>query len=135
MRGALDELAASEAAEHGTANGFRQMQAAADAFEEATQAPSRDLERIANLDIAFYLSIAELGQGELLPGLLSKLNQVMTESRRMTRSLPGQLERSVAEHSAIAKAVAERDPTRARREVRKHLAHVRKLVDEIVIAE
>jgi GntR family transcriptional repressor for pyruvate dehydrogenase complex len=135
VRGALDELAASEAAEHGTASGFRKMLAAADAFEEATLAPSRDLERIANLDIAFHLSIAELGEGDLLPGLLSELNQVMTESRRMTLSRPGQLARSVAEHSAIAKAVADRDPARARREVRKHLAHVRKLVDEIVIAE
>lgn len=135
VRGALDELAASEAAEHGTANGFRHMLAAADAFEEATRSPNRDLDRIANLDIAFHLSIAELGRGGLLPGLLSELNQVMTESRRMTLSRPGQLERSVAEHSAIAKAVAERDPARARREVRKHLAHVRKLVDEIVIAE
>ena len=135
VRGALDELAASEAAEHGTASGFRHMLAAADAFEDATRSPNRDLDRIANLDIAFHLSIAELGQGELLPGLLSELNQVMTESRRMTLSRPGQLERSVAEHSAIAKAVAERDPARARREVRKHLAHVRNLVDEIVIAE
>lgn len=135
VRGALDELAASEAAEHGTTPGFRRMLAAADAFEDATRSPNRDLERIANLDIAFHLSIAELGQGELLPGLLSELNQVMTESRRMTLSRPGQLERSVAEHSAIAKAVTERDPARARREVRRHLTRVRKLVDEIVIAE
>jgi GntR family transcriptional repressor for pyruvate dehydrogenase complex len=130
VRGALDELAASEAAEHGTASGFRQMMAAADAFEEAARSANRDLERIAELDIAFHLSIAELGQGDLLPGLLSELNQVMTESRRMTLSRPGQLERSVTEHRSIAEAVAERDPA-----VRRHLANVRKLVDEIVIAE
>jgi GntR family transcriptional repressor for pyruvate dehydrogenase complex len=135
VRGALDELAASEAAEHGTASGFRQMMAAADAFEEAARSANRDLERIAELDIAFHLSIAELGQGDLLPGLLSELNQVMTESRRMTLSRPGQLERSVTEHRSIAEAVAERDPARARRAVRRHLANVRKLVDEIVIAE
>lgn len=135
VRGALDELAASEAAEHGTAAGFKQMLAAADAFEKAALAKERDLERVANLDIAFHLSIAELGEGELLPRLLSELNQVMTESRRMTLSRPGQLKRSIAEHHAIAKAVADRDSAQARRAVRKHLSHVRKLVDEIVIAE
>jgi GntR family transcriptional repressor for pyruvate dehydrogenase complex len=133
VRGALDELAATEAAEFGTTAGFKKMQTAAEAFAKATE--TNDYARIAELDIAFHMSIAGLAQGELLPHLLSELNQVLTESRRITLSRPGQLKRSITEHEAIAKAVAARDVVAARRAVRKHLIHVRKLVEEFTIAD
>ena len=135
VRGALDELAASEAAKHGTEPEFEKMLAAAVAFEGAVQAPRRDIERIADADIAFHQSIAELSGGELLPRLLRELNHVMTESRRITLSRPGQLDRSVTEHRAIADAIIGRDAAAARRAVHKHITNVRKLVDDIVIAE
>jgi len=135
VRGALDELAADEAAANATSASIKRVQSAAQAFAKAAQRQRLDFEQLADLDIAFHMAIANAGGGALLPQLLDELNHVLTESRRMTLSRPGQLEKSVAEHDEIARAIADGDAATARRAVRKHISHVRKLVAEFKLSD
>ena len=133
VRGALDELAAVEATKQATVDGVETVRMADQAFRAAVQSGETDLRRLSELDVTFHVSIATLSSGELLPRLISELNGVLEESRRITLSRPGQLQRSEAEHGAIVEAIAARDAAAARRAVKKHLGHIRKWVDEFQI--
>lgn len=130
VRGALDELAAVEGTEHATSDGIAGMRKAEEAFRLAVESGETDLRKLSELDVAFHLSIAALTKGELLARLLGELNGVLEESRRVTLSRRGQLQRSSDEHSAIADAIAKKDPLAARLAVREHLVHIRSWVDE-----
>ena len=120
--GALDELAAEDAALEGTADGLAQMIAARDAFAKAVE--SNDLEQMAATDVAFHVSISRCSDGQLLPQLLIELNGVLEESRRMTLAGAGRSARSVKEHAAIVEAIVAHDPRGARRAVARHIKSV-----------
>lgn len=135
VRGALDELAATEATEHADEAGLAHLLRAEGAFADAAGSEAPNYAQIAELDIAFHMGIAESSQGILLPRLVGQLSDVLSESRRITLARPGQLERSVSEHRAIAQAIVDRDAAKARRAVRKHLVHIRKWVDDFTVPD
>ena len=123
VRGALDELAAAEAASEGTDEGLAQMVAARDAFSDAVA--RNDLGVMAEKDVAFHVSIAKCSVGQLLPQLLVELNGVLEESRRMTLAGGGRSLQSVKEHAAIVDAILTKNPRAARRAVARHIKSVR----------
>lgn len=123
VRGALDELAAEEAALHGTEMGLARMVEARDAFEAAVE--SNDVAQMAACDVAFHVSIARCCDGHLLPQLLIELNDILEESRRMTLASSGRSHRSVVQHAAIADAILAKDARGARRAVARHIGSVR----------
>lgn len=131
VRGALDELAVVEATAHADPAGLRRLQGANDAFRRAVEHQPLDPGVVAECDVAFHITIAELAGGVLLPRLVRELNGVMEESRRVMLARQGQMERSVAEHQAIIDAVVSGDPRDARRAVRKHLAPIRAWLHEL----
>ena len=124
VRGALDQLAAEEAATHGTEEGLASLVAANEAFRRAIQGDQPDFSAIADADVAFHVSIARASGGNLLPALLSELNGILEESRRMTLARTGQLERSARQHQAIVDAIKGGNATSARRAAEKHLAAI-----------
>lgn len=124
VRGALDELAAVEAIEHGDESAFSLIDDANSAFQRAAGADSTDTRRTAELDATFHMSIAHASRGKLLPRLLEELNGVMEESRIATLSRPGQLATSAREHTAIVDALNAHDTSAARRAVRAHIDNV-----------
>lgn len=134
VRGVLDELAAVEAIDYATPEGLSVMREAEQAFAAAVEAGETDLDVLSRLDVAFHVSIAALSSGELLHGLVSELNGVLKESRRVTFSRPGQLQRSVVEHRAIADAIVARDVPAARQAVQQHVLQVRRWVSEVAVA-
>ena len=123
VRGALDELAAEEAAIEGTDRGIAELIAARDVFAAAVE--SNDLGQMAAADVAFHVSISRCSGGQLLPQLLIELNDVLDESRRMTLSNSGRSLQSIKEHAAIVDAIVARDPRGARRAVSRHISSVR----------
>jgi len=129
VRGALDELAAGEAATEGTDEGIAQMIAARDAFAAAVQ--RNDLGEMAALDVAFHVSISRCSGGQLLPHLLIELNGVLDESRRMTLAGRGRSLRSVKEHAAIVDAIIAKDPRGARRAASRHINSVRTWIQKL----
>lgn len=124
VRGALDQLAAEEAALRSTESGLNAMLAANDAFHDAVRDDQPDFGRIAALDVAFHVAIAKAAGGRLLPTLLTELNGILDESRRMTLSRPGQLERSAQQHQAIVDAIKDGNASMARRAAEKHLSAI-----------
>jgi GntR family transcriptional repressor for pyruvate dehydrogenase complex len=130
VRGALDELAAQEAAINGTPQGLAEMTTCCERFRDAVEADVRDYAQLAVLDVAFHVSIAQCSGGQLLPKLLSELNGILDESRRMTLARSGQLPRSVKQHQAIVDAIRSGDARAARRAADRHLGDIRKWIQE-----
>lgn len=125
VRGALDELAAEEAALHGTGDGLAQMIEACDAFRAAIEGDGQDLAQLAVLDVTFHVSIARCSGGQLLPKLLVELNGVLDESRRLTLAGRGRPARSAQQHQAIVDAIVAGDGRGARRAAARHIGAIR----------
>lgn len=135
VRGALDELTAEEAALHGSAVDLARVTQACQQFHDAVTADPHDLARMAELDVAFHMAIAESAGGELLPKLLLELNGLLAESRRITLGLTGQPLRSAQQHQAIADAILAGDAVGARRAANLHVAAVRLWLQRVAAPE
>ncbi|MHB1553695.1 MAG: FadR/GntR family transcriptional regulator [Acidimicrobiales bacterium] len=128
VRGALDELAAEEAALHHNDEALARMVEANEAFQRATEGQDQDFERLATLDVAFHLSIADCSGGQLLPTLLAKLNGMLGESRRLTLASRPRALRSAKEHQRIVDAICAGDASAARRAAARHMGAIRELL-------
>lgn len=125
VRGALDELTAEEAALHGSAADLLRVTEACQHFRTLVDNDSHDLAKMAELDVAFHMAIAESAGGILLPKLVHELNGLLEESRRITLGLSGQPQRSAQQHQAIADAILAGDAVAARRAANMHVGAVR----------
>ncbi|MCD4852036.1 FadR family transcriptional regulator [Arthrobacter sp. AK01] len=122
VRGALESLAAEEAARHGDRDDLRAIEEAEREFEHAASAG--DGLDAAERDRAFHLAIADASKGELLPRLIHELNDLLSESRGATFAQKGQLQKSVQDHRDISRAIAEGDPAAARHAVDVHMTRI-----------
>jgi len=124
VRGALDELAAAEAAASGDVAAVAEVADLHERFAAAVGgAPA--IEELVRLDVAFHNAIAVASGSSLLPGLLKELNTLFTDSRRAAFALPGRAERSAEEHGRIVAAIQTGDPDAARRAAAEHLMSTR----------
>ncbi|TAM66542.1 MAG: FadR family transcriptional regulator [Microbacteriaceae bacterium] len=112
VRGALDGLAASEAAVHASAKARASLTRAHDDFKAAVLA-SATPQALTALDVKFHEAIASSGRGTLLPGLLKELNNLLVESRHILFAREGQPKRSVADHAVILQAILDGDSAKA----------------------
>lgn len=130
VRGALDELAAQEAATSYDDDDLMRLRAAQSAFAEAAGREGASAEDLMELDVAFHLAIARAAHSELLFRLESDLHGQLTESRAAMFAPRTRPTDSAAEHATIVDAIARRDPALAREAVVAHIATVRKLIEE-----
>lgn len=122
VRGALDELAAEEAALRGTDAGLKRMTVMHEAFRRSAEQPKVDFARLGALDVEFHLSIAKASRSALLQKLLEDLHAVMADPRRMTTARSDRHRHlSVAQHQAIVDAILARNAPRARKAAGRHL--------------
>ncbi|WP_432994198.1 FadR/GntR family transcriptional regulator [Dactylosporangium sp. CA-233914] len=128
VRGALDEVAAREAARRHDPRYIEAIRAAHAGFVAETEQAEPDLDRLAELDIAFHLSIADASRSALLIDLLGELHQHLTPARRAGFEHDGQVRRSAEEHHAILDAIAAGDEEAARRCVAHHIERVRDIL-------
>lgn len=128
VRGALDEVAACEAARRRDPLSIAAIRAAHAAFVAEAEQPKPDLDRLAELDIAFHLAIADASRSTLLIDLLGELHQHLTPARRAGFEPDGQVLRSADEHQEILDAVAAGDEESARRRVAHHIERVREIL-------
>lgn len=135
VRGALDELTAEEAALHGSAADLARVIEACQQFQVAIEKDPPDPAKMAELDVAFHMSIAESAGGELLPKLVREMNGLLEESRRITLGLTGQPLRSAQQHQAIADAILAGDAVAARRAANLHVAAVRLWLQRVTAAD
>jgi GntR family transcriptional repressor for pyruvate dehydrogenase complex len=135
VRGALDELAAAEAAANARASSVAEIVKAQRAFKRQATLAQLDYSALADLDVRFHLSIAEASGSQLLYNLLADLHGAMQDSRRMTLARSErQPQLSVVQHGTIVDAIVSRDQKRARREAERHLAGIRSWVEGVAAA-
>ena len=82
-----------------------------------------DFAEAAEADVEFHLRLAYATHNELFPVLLDAMGDIMVETRLLTLETPGYFEQGLEDHRGILVAVQARDPARARRLMREHLAH------------
>ena len=77
------------------------------------------------LDIEFHQSLNDAAGNRLLSALAQGLYDIGLDVRRVASAMPGNIEKSVGQHIAVAEAVMANDPAAAVAAYRRHLEHVR----------
>jgi len=77
------------------------------------------------LDIEFHQSLNDAAENRLLSALAQGLYDIGLDVRRVASAVPGNIEKSVAQHITVAEAVMAKDPAAAVEAYRHHLEHVR----------
>jgi GntR family transcriptional regulator, transcriptional repressor for pyruvate dehydrogenase complex len=88
---------------------------------EATQTADPPRQLLLELDVRLHSLIATASHNQLLARLHESISALAVESRSLTVELPGVARQTVHDHEAIAQAIADRDPDRAREAMRRHL--------------
>lgn len=131
VRGALDELAAQEAARHAGPDQIRDIMQAHEAFSRAAGDRNTDLDTLEQLDIRFHESLAAAGENSLLLDLLHDLNHHLSASRKAALALEGRRRKATAEHLQIYEAIKAGRPDQARARARKHLEATGRVLKEL----
>ncbi|HET8529134.1 MAG TPA: FCD domain-containing protein [Gaiellaceae bacterium] len=130
VRGALDELAAAEAAVEHDDDDLMRLRAAQSAFAEAAGREAASAEELTELDVAFHVEIARAAHSDLLLQLERDLHGELTESRAAMFTPKSRPTGSAAEHATIVDAIARRDAGQARAAVAAHIQTTRGLLEE-----
>jgi GntR family transcriptional repressor for pyruvate dehydrogenase complex len=128
VRGALDELAAQEAAVRGDQEAIASVRAAHEAFRAAAEADAVD--RLSECDMDFHVRVAEAAGSTLLRNLLVELHGHLAESRTVFFEPMQRARASAKEHEAIVTAIEKGDGAAAKRATKKHIASVRKVMEQ-----
>jgi GntR family transcriptional regulator, transcriptional repressor for pyruvate dehydrogenase complex len=84
------------------------------------------------LDVEFHRSLNEGAGNRLLAAIAQGLYDIGLELRRVASAVPGNVEKSVKQHIAVADAVMAKDPVAAVAAYRQHLDHVRATTIEVM---
>ncbi|HYB40948.1 MAG TPA: GntR family transcriptional regulator [Candidatus Methylomirabilis sp.] len=120
VRGALEALAARQAAETLTGDTGAPLAAAMAELDRAARA--RDVERYSRAAIDFHDRVLAAARNQVLARLLDNVYAQILVLRLRSLHLAERLEASLAEHAAIFAAIASADPERAERISRAHAA-------------
>lgn len=130
VRGALDELAAREAARRHEPGDLAAVHAAHEAFLQAVSRGG-ELDELTELDAQFHHAIADASGNVLLSDLLGDLHEYLADSRRAGFEPEGRPEDSAAEHMSIVEAIDAGDANGAALATAAHIAQVRDLLGAI----
>jgi DNA-binding FadR family transcriptional regulator len=126
VRGALDSVAAQKSAEHGDQRDLAAIRRAAQEFLVAVEEGSGPT-KLAELDMAFHLAIADACGNQLAIRLLHDLNAHLGESRVALLRAHGRAKESAREHIEIVDAMY-RDPAEAGQAAWRHVHTVRQAI-------
>lgn len=85
-------------------------------------------DRLAELDRTFHLSIARAAGNPLLASLLERVGEIVDESPHDLRQSPSEHLETLGEHTAIFKALCDRDAIAAEAAAQAHLDSVERLI-------
>lgn len=96
-----------------------------DALDEllarSSQCLKTDRQNYSAIDLEIHLAIAKASDNKLLALLLADIRSLLEEWITKSQELPGLQENAHGQHTRILKAIRERDPQAAKREMRAHL--------------
>jgi GntR family transcriptional repressor for pyruvate dehydrogenase complex len=127
VRGALDELAAGEAAGRNDDVATAAVRSAHEAFGRAAE-EQEPVDRLRELDVAFHMAVARASGSALLASLLADLHDHLAESRSVGFRPLDRPRRSAREHAAIVDAIERGDRAAAAAATATHIAHVRQII-------
>ena len=91
---------------------------------EAALADERGGERFIDADLRFHLAVSEATGNRLVLHSMQAVRDIVRRALLTIVLIPRSPESAVVEHRAIRAAIADRDPDRARQEMRAHLVRV-----------
>jgi GntR family transcriptional repressor for pyruvate dehydrogenase complex len=121
----LEPELAAFAAERGTEADLRAIREQALAMERLATAGEDFFEP----DLQFHRRIALAAHNPVLARMMDGVNDLLTESRKITTAQPGMTQRAVRYHRLIADAICERNPLQARLLM---LAHVNDAINSVL---
>jgi GntR family transcriptional regulator, transcriptional repressor for pyruvate dehydrogenase complex len=129
VRRILECEAAALAAERREDADLARMGSAVEDMEEGLEDPVGD--RYIEADLRFHLAIAEAARNRLLLHNMHALRDVIRRALASVYHYPSSPRSSLEKHRTIQAAIGDRDPERARREMRAHLSRVESDVHEL----
>lgn len=90
-------------------------------LDRGTQTINSDLTAYSSIDLEFHLAVANCSHNQVLWLLLMDIRDLLAEWIAKSQELPGLVANAHEQHARIFKAITERDPAAARREMRAHL--------------
>jgi DNA-binding FadR family transcriptional regulator len=117
LRAVLESEAAARAATEANEDQIAEMLVALGAYRAAVQKRQEPFSH----DIAVHRSIAAACSNPLFANVLDATHGLLSRARRETDKVPGATKRALREHTEVVRAIADRDPERARRAMRFHL--------------
>jgi GntR family transcriptional repressor for pyruvate dehydrogenase complex len=130
VRRALEQLAASRAAERATVRDVRELRRVCTSFEYELRQGEPDQARLAELDVEFHQRIARIGGGTVIPRLVDEVAAVVGNSRRITFAQPGPSRAVAADHRRIVEAIARHDAVRAAEALAAHMTTIERTLVE-----
>lgn len=115
----LEGWVAHEVAEHATKEELDRLDELHAALER--QAAAANVDRYWAANHVFHTALQDLVGNRLLQHLLSELRRKIGLFRQRSLRFPGRVDRSIAEHRALMKALRARDGARAEAVMREHL--------------
>jgi DNA-binding FadR family transcriptional regulator len=129
VRGALDELAAYEAAQRQDPEALRDLREIHETFRELATSPDPDRSKLIETDVMFHEAVAQAADSQLLSELCQELAGHIADSRRLTFATEGQAERSAREHEAILDAILSGDAETAKLAAAAHVRGIRQWIE------
>lgn len=126
VRRMLEPEAAALAARRGTPAAIAEIARAVELMEAAHERGEEGIDQ----DAAFHASIARATGNQTLAELVDAVSEVLRSSRQRSFEPAAATAMARADHRAILAAIEAGDPATARREMRKHLARVERLILE-----
>lgn len=122
-RAVIETAIAGLAAERRDARHIKQLESAVNVME-STLSPEQADDYL-DADNRFHRTLAEAADNPVFMVMLQSMEPLLEQSRRITHDAPGAAVEAVRNHKAILEAVAERDVTRARAAMERHMQEVR----------
>jgi len=117
VRQPLEVQAARLAAERATADELESIAC----YRQLLETGERDIKRETDLDLEFHNAIAAASHNQLLSRLMLSLQNILRQYIELSNEMTDNQETTAAEHRAIHKAIATRDPDAAERAMIQHL--------------
>ncbi len=128
----IEPEAAALAAEKAQAEEIAELRRLSASFAEAAE--TEDTEKAIEADSAFHTVIAQATRNKTIHVLMSTFGQRLTEGWITSLSIPGRMQKTIAEHGKILAAIENRVPEEARKHMRKHLVNARNEIRSYLIS-
>ena len=119
IRGALEGLAASLAAERGTEEEIEQMERELVRISESIE--KDDLLSVVEVDTDFHAILFRASRNDRLAQMLNHLREQIQRFRTTSLGRPGRMRVALEEHKKIVEALSQRDPDLSRARAQEHI--------------